>query len=119
MILGVADAQEAAQRFARYTGLLGAGERQRVAHQTRPGATCYSSTRTPCTAASTSCRPSLPWIAGTVLKSGDIAATGDYLRQSGVPVHVLGNQRLLVKLPPAVGGIIVFEPMNSGVLNFD
>jgi len=34
-------------------------------------------------------------------------------------VHALGNHRLLVKLPPAVGGILVFEPKNSGVLNFD
>ncbi|MNC94627.1 hypothetical protein D3C83_115260 [compost metagenome] len=53
------------------------------------------------------------------LRSFDIAATGDYLRKTGAPVHVLGNQRLLVKLPPALGGVIVFEARNSGVLNFD
>jgi hypothetical protein len=34
-------------------------------------------------------------------------------------VHVLGSQRLLVKLPAALGGVIVFEPLDAGVLNFD
>ncbi len=63
--------------------------------------------------------PTLPWIAGYVLKSDDIAMTGDYLRKSGVPVHVLGNQRLLLKLPPALGGVMIFEPKSAGVLNFD
>jgi hypothetical protein len=34
-------------------------------------------------------------------------------------VHVLGNQRLLVSLPPALGSCIIFEARNTGVLNFD
>jgi hypothetical protein len=34
-------------------------------------------------------------------------------------VHVLGSQRLMVKLPGALGGLIVFEPPDAGVLNFD
>jgi len=34
-------------------------------------------------------------------------------------VHVLGSHRLLVMLPAAVGGIVIFEPANAGVLNFD
>ena len=63
--------------------------------------------------------PSLPWIAGYILKSDDIAATGDYLRKAGVPVSVLGNQRLMVTLPLAVGGVLIFESKSSGVLNFD
>jgi hypothetical protein len=32
---------------------------------------------------------------------------------------VLGSRRLLVKLPDALGGVIVFEPTDAGVLNFD
>jgi hypothetical protein len=54
-----------------------------------------------------------------VLKSDDMQATGDFLRRSGVQVHVLGNQRLLVEMPPAIGGTLIFEPHHSGILNFD
>jgi hypothetical protein len=63
--------------------------------------------------------PALPWIAGCVLKSADIQASGEFLRRSGVPVHVLGSRRLLVVLPPELGGIAIFEPADAGVLNFD
>jgi len=118
VLLGVADAQEAARRFARYTGLLAqvSGSVWRI--DTTRGYLLFLDRETLHRRFDV-VAPSLPWIAGTVLKSDDIAATSDYLRKSGVPVHVLGNHRLLVKLPPAVGGILVFEPKNSGVLNFD
>jgi hypothetical protein len=32
---------------------------------------------------------------------------------------MLGSHRLLAVLPAAVGGIMIFEPANAGVLNFD
>jgi len=118
VILHVADAQEAAQRYARYTGLLAqvSGSVWRIA--TARGYLLFLDGDTlhrrldvvPLR---------LPWMAGCVLESADIAETGDYLRKRGTPVHVLGNRRLLVKLPPAVGGIIIFEPAKSGALNFD
>ena len=118
MILRVADAREAAQRFARYTGLLAqvSGSVWRIS--TSRGHLLFLDRDTlhrrlgivP---------PSLPWIAGCVLKSADIDASGDYLRRSGIPVHVLGSRRLLVVMPPAVGGIVIFEPADAGVLNFD
>ncbi len=118
VILRVADAREAAQRFTQYTGLLAqlSGSVWRIS--TARGYLLFLDRETlhrrfdviP---------PSLPWIAGYVLKSQDIVETGDTLRRSGVPVHVLGNRRLLVKLPAALGGVIVFEPMDAGVLNFD
>ena len=47
------------------------------------------------------------------------AASGDVLRASGIPVHVLGSQRLLVELPAAVGGIMIFEPGDAGSPKFD
>ena len=118
VILRVADAQEAAQRYARYTGLLAqvSGSVWRIA--TARGYLIFVDQGTfhrrlgvvP---------PALPWIAGCVLESGNIDATGDYMRKSGTAVHVLGSRRLLVKLPPALGGIMIFEPRNAGVLNFD
>ena len=118
VILRVVDAQEAAQRYARYTGLLAqvSGSVWRVA--TARGYLVFTD-RDVLHRRLGVVPPSLPWIAGYVLESEDIAATGDILRKAGVPVHVLGNHRLLVNLPPAVGGIVIFEPNKSGVLNFD
>ncbi len=117
-ILCVADAQEAARRYARYTGLLAqvSGSVWRIA--TARGYLMFTDRDTLHRRLGVA-PPSLPWIAGCVLESEDIAATGDCLRKSGVPVHVLGNRRLLVNLPPAVGGLVIFEPKKSGVLNFD
>ena len=118
VILAVADEREAAQRYARYTGLLAQvnGSVWRIA--TARGYLLFVD-RDSLQRRLDVVPPVLPWIAGTVLESEDIAATGEYLRKSGIPVHVLGSRRLLVKLPPAVGGIVIFEPKNSGVLNFD
>lgn len=118
VMLRVADAQEAAQRFARYTGLLAqlSGSVWRI--DTARGYLLFLDRDTLHRRLDV-VAPLLPWIAGYVLKSEDIAETGENLRRSGVPVHVLGNRRLLVKLPAALGGIIVFEPLDAGVLNFD
>lgn len=118
VMLRVAHAQEAAERFARYTGLLPhlSGSVWRL--DTARGHLLFLDRDTLHRRLDV-VAPSLPWIAGYVLKSEDMRETGDTLRRSGVPVHVLGNQRLLVKLPAALGGIIVFEPLDAGVLNFD
>jgi hypothetical protein len=118
VILHVADAQEAAQRYARYTGLLAqlSGSVWRLS--TARGYLIFVDRDTLHRRLDIAA-PALPWIAGCVLKSHDIAATGDFLRRAGVAVHMLGSRRLLVKLPAAVGGILVFEPRNAGVLNFD
>jgi len=118
VILHVADAQEAAQRYARYSGLLAqlSGSVWRLS--TARGYLIFVDKDTLHRRLGLSA-PALPWIAGCVLKSHDIDATGNFLRRAGIAVHVLGNQRLLVKPPQAVGGLMIFEPRNSGVLNFD
>jgi len=118
VILRVADAQEAAQRFARYTGLLAQPGDGVWRISTARGYLLFLDRETLHRGLDI-VAPSLPWIAGTVLKSEDIAATGDTLRRSGVSVHVIGSRRLLVKLPAALGGVIVFEPLDAGVLSFD
>jgi hypothetical protein len=118
VILRVADAREAAQRYARYTGLLAqlSGSVWRIT--TARGYLVFVDRDTLHRRLGV-VPPALPWIAGCVLKSADIQASGEFLRRSGVPVHVLGSRRLLVVLPPELGGIAIFEPADAGVLNFD
>jgi len=118
VILRVVDAQEVAQRFARYTGLLAqlSGSVWRI--DTARGYLLFLDGDTLHRRLDV-VPPRLPWIAGCIVRSADIAETGDYLRKWGTRVHVLGNNRLLVKLPPVVGGIMIFEPARSGVLSFD
>jgi len=117
VVLCVADPQEAARRFGRYSGLLAqvSGGVWRIS--TARGYLLFLDRETLLRRLDV-VPPSLPWIAGCVLRSEDIAATGDTIRGSGIPVHLLGNRRLLVMLPAAVGGIVIFEPRNSGPLSF-
>ena len=108
VVLCVADPQEAARRFGRYSGLLAqvSGGVWRIG--TARGHLLFLDQNN-LQRRFDVVPPSLPWIAGCVLESEDIAATGNIIRRSETPVQALDGGRLLVKLPPAVGGIIVFE----------
>ncbi len=118
VLLCVEDPQRTAQRYARYTGLLPqvSGGVWRV--DTARGFVLFIEPErlqrnfrvNP---------PALPWIAGYILECGNIAASSHYLRGANCDVTVLGNRRLLVKLPEALDGIAIFEPPKSGVLGLD
>ena len=117
VILRVADAQEAAKRYARYTGLPAqvSGDVWRL--DTARGYVIFAD-RDVLHRRLGVVPPALPWIAGYVLKSDEIAATGDFMREAGTQVQEISTERLLVHLPPAVGGIILFESKTSGILAF-
>lgn len=118
VILCVADPVEAAQRYARYTGLLAQSDNGTWRIDTARG---YLLFVTPATLRRRFdvVPPSIPWIAGYVLMSSNIAATGDYLRRADSDVSALGCGRLLLKLPLTLGGLVVFEPAAGGVLTFN
>jgi hypothetical protein len=118
VILRVADAQEAAKRYARYTGLPARPSGGVWRLDTARGYLIFAD-RDTLHGRLGVVAPTLPWIAGHILKSDDMAVTGDTLRKAGAPMRVLGNHRLLVDLPPAVGGFLVFEHKASGDLHFD
>lgn len=107
VIICVADPQEAAQRYARYTGLLAqvSGTQWRI--DTQRGALLFVTSRAlekqfGITA------PALPWIAGYVLTSDRLSATHDVLNAAHCDVRELDN-RLLLRWSGAVGGFILFQ----------
>ncbi|HSN38707.1 MAG TPA: VOC family protein [Burkholderiales bacterium] len=117
VVICAADPWETARRYARFTGLppRAAGQAWRL--DTARGYLLFAAPDTLERHLGVA-PPALPWIAGYVLQSGDIDASGDYLRGSG-GVDVMDKRRLRVTLPAALGGIIIFEPAESDVLGFD
>jgi hypothetical protein len=118
VLLGVTDPLEAAQRYARFTGLLPqlAGGIWRL--DTARGYLLFA-TPDMLQQRLGLAAPALPWIAGYVIETADIAAAGAALRSAGSGVSTLNRQRLLARLPPSLGGMIVFEPPGSGAFAFD
>ena len=62
--------------------------------------------------------PRLPWIAGYILESGDLGATAEHLHAAGVAPRMLQAQRLLIELPEALGGLVIFEAADAAMLDF-
>lgn len=118
VLLCVADPLEAAQRYARFSGLLPqfAGGIWRLA--TARGYLLFVTPDMLLQKLGV-VAPALPWIAGYVIETADIAAAGAAQRNAGSEVGMLDRQRLLAKLPPSLGGLIVFEPSGSGTFTFD
>jgi hypothetical protein len=58
--------------------------------------------------------PAAPWIAGYALESRDIAATRQHLQSAGIEARELQGGRIAVTMPEALGGILIFQPQDSG-----
>lgn len=103
-IVCVEDAAMTAARYARFTGLshMGGGARWRIdTHRgsvfiLEPDALQSDYGVAP---------PTLPWIAGSVIGSDDLAATDRALREA---TKERGAREIRVIAPPALGGIFVF-----------
>ncbi|HWI15503.1 MAG TPA: VOC family protein [Burkholderiales bacterium] len=107
VVLCVADVHEAADRYARYTGLpvqeTGSGWRMATAHGTLH---CIS-----VDAAKKLWRvdpPALPWIAATVLSARDLDVLATYVQNAGCPAWPM-NGALRAQLPPELGGMAIFQ----------
>lgn len=113
VILCVADPHEAADRYARYTGLQPVWQNGSWRLPTAHGDVI-------CVAADTLRRrwhiepPALPWIAGTVMAARDMSVLATYVQNAGCPAWPLGHG-LRVQLPPELGGICVFQPAGSDI----
>ena len=118
VLLCVADPAEAARRYSRYTGLPARNTGGVWMIGTARGVLMFVDADALERIVS-SPPPALPWIAGYALESRDLAATSEYMRRAQFDVEEPDSGRLIVTLPPALGGILIFQPQGSGPLHFD
>lgn len=107
-IVCVADPDESARRYARFAGV--EARRQGRVHvvATARGTVVIGGPDT--IAQLLGARPPvLPWIAGSVLTSEDLAATAGWLERAGCPVARAAPAAIAVAAPPEVGGVFVFQ----------
>jgi hypothetical protein len=114
VLVCVAHPLEAAQRYSRFTGLACTGEGSEWHIRTTRGSVIF-------TDAGTLARtlgiepPALPWIAGYVLDTRDVARTRDALQGSGLETNNVG-ERISVVLPHELGGVILFQQPQADAL---
>ena len=108
VILCVADPQEAAQRYARYTGLLAqlSGNQWRI--DTQRGALLFATPDALQRSLGVTA-PALPWIAGYVLTSDHLPGTRAALGSAEGEVREPEPGRLLLQWPATVGGVLLFQ----------
>ena len=118
VLLCVEDADEAAWRYSRFSGrpYTSEGGAHHIATArgslsfVEPVALKRTLGLTP---------PALPWIAGYALETRDVAATREYMRRSGNSGADFARDHVLVTLPEALGGVVIFQQPGSGMLRFD
>ena len=110
VLVCVADPAEAAQRYARFTGLpvQAFGNTWRL--DTARGYVLFAAPATLLGALGVTA-PALPWIAGYVIDSDDLQST------RSVTGGRDWNQRILVTLPPALGGVMIFQNAGSAPIS--
>ncbi len=110
VLLCVADPAQAAQRYARFTGLpvQQSGHAWRL--DTERGYLLFTNTATVQQRFGV-VAPAVPWIAGYVIDSDDMNAT-----RARIAGDALG-ERLLVRLPDALGGVMLFQAAGAQALH--
>ncbi len=109
VIVCVENPDEAAQRYVRFTGIAATASGDDRIIDTARGRVLLVAPQ----AIQRIFRidpPVLPWIAGSVIASARMETTRKTIVASGLPHGMLGDERLYVVPPEAIGGILVFEP---------
>ena len=108
VILCVGDTQKAARRYARYTGLAAQATGAQWRIDTARGTLLFVTPQALQRAFGITA-PALPWIAGYVLTSDDMAATRACLAAADCAARDVDTGRLLLHWPEAVGGMVIFQ----------
>lgn len=114
VIICVADPQEAAQRFALFTGLLAQLSNDQWRINTQRGALLFVTPEQLQRSLGVSA-PALPWIAGYVLTSDDLALTRTRLKAGACNSRDLDAAHLLLEWPNALGGLVIFQPAGAAL----
>ena len=117
VFLCAADPEEAAARYSRFTGLEAKRAESTWRIETARGVLVFVQAQTLERSFHVTA-PALPWIAGYVLECKAPGATRDYLSRAGAEVTTMARGHLLVPLPPALGGIIVFAAPGASAPDF-
>ncbi len=115
VILCVENPEDAAARYARFTGLKATGGGDNWHLDTVRGRLLFN-TPAVIKRVFNAEPPELPWIAGYALASDNMAATRKHIAATGFAHGDLDQRRLYVAPPQSLGGIIVFEPKTGAAL---
>jgi hypothetical protein len=110
----VRDPIEAAQRYSRFTGIPAARYGNTLRLVTARGALILADAETFSRTLGVSA-PTLPWIGGYSLECDDLEATRTYLCGANIDAREL-HGGLLVTMPEALGGIVIFQPRGTEAL---
>ena len=114
VIICVADPQEAAQRYARFTGLLAQFGNDQWRINTQRGALLFVTAEQLQGALGVSA-PAQPWIAGYVLTTDDLALTRSRLKAGACNARDLDATHLQLEWPNALGGLVIFQPAGAAL----
>lgn len=108
-IVCVADMGEAASRFARFVGTTARREKNAVVIEGSGHGRILILDGAAARSAFGMVPPGLPWIAGTLLRVDDLAATTRYLKKAGCEAKpIAGGDALAAIGAPTLGGVFVF-----------
>lgn len=114
VIICVADPHEAAQRYARFTGLLAQLGNDQWRINTQRGALLFVTPEQLQRSLGVSA-PALPWIAGYILTSDDLALTRSRLKAGPCITRDLDAAHLLLEWPNALGGLVIFQTAGAAL----
>lgn len=118
VLICVADPGRAAQRYSRYTGVRAIKTGATWTMATARGSLIFLNPETLASTLNTTV-PALPWIAGYVLETSDLPATRDHLVRAKCDITDRADGALMVTLPAALGGILIFQQQGHAPLNLD
>ena len=107
-IICVVDPQATAERYSRFTGLSSSGTGAVWRIDTLRGVLHFIDPEV-LRKAFDSEAPSLPFIAGVILASGNLDRTTAALRNGNAEIRTHLRQRIVARLPAALGGFFVYE----------
>jgi hypothetical protein len=108
-IVCVADVNEAASRFARFAGTTARREKDVTIIESSAHGRVLILDSMAAKSLLGVAAPSLPWIAGTLLRVDDLHATARYLQQAGcAATAIAGGSALVTIAAPTLGGVFVF-----------